>query len=116
MAKIIKEAPKFCQFKCSCVSDTTISISTCKSNIYWITSNKQSELYYFLKAGDNVGVFPSILQVELPVRRPEVVVVDWGEGGVTQLDEDPLRVDTWTSLLELETMVNTKIRNHGEAN
>ena len=115
MAKIIKEASKFCQFKCSCVSDTTIS--TCKSNIYWITCNKQSELYYFLEAGDNVGVFPSILQVELPVRRPEVVVVDWGERGVAQLGEDPLRVDTWTSLLlELQTKVNTKIRNHGEAN
>ena len=41
-------------------------------------------------------MFPSILQVELPVRRPEVVVVDGGEGGVAQLGEDPLRVDTWT--------------------
>ena len=62
-------------------------------------------------------MLPSILQVELPVRRPEVVVVDGGERGVAQLGEDPLRVDTWTSLLlELQTKVNTKIRNHGEAN
>ena len=41
-------------------------------------------------------MFPSILQVELPVRRPEVVVVDGGEGGVAQLGEDPLGVDPWT--------------------
>ena len=61
----------------------------------WIVATV-GKLYYFLEAGDNVGVFPSILQVELPVRRPEVVVVDWGEGGVAQLGEDPLRVDTWT--------------------
>ena len=47
-------------------------------------SVRKSDLYiiilfllnYFLEAGDDVGVFPSILQVELPVRRPEVVVVD----------------------------------------
>ena len=41
-------------------------------------------------------MFPSVLQVQLPVRRPEVVVVDGGEGGVAQLGEDPLRVDPWT--------------------
>ena len=56
---------------------------------------KQTRLHYFLEAGDNVGVFPSILQVQLPVRGPEVIVVDGGEGGVAQLGEDPLGVVSW---------------------